>query len=75
MTVLLEEFPWSQFCKEEGKEEGRMEALLTLARARHGELSESLTVALAGSDRGLKGLTDMILNASSQTELEHLLES
>ena len=71
MTVLLEEFPWSQYCKEEG----RMEALLTLARARHGELSESLTVALAGSDRGLKGLTDMILNASSQTELEHLLET
>jgi hypothetical protein len=35
MTVLLEEFPWSKFCKEEGgqegKEEGRLEALLALA--------------------------------------------
>jgi hypothetical protein len=79
MTVLLEEFPWSQFCKEEGrekgKEEGRMEALLTVARARHGELSEPLTVALTSSDRGLKDLTDLILNAASQTELEHLLET
>jgi hypothetical protein len=52
-----------------------MEALLAVAQARHGELSEPLTVALTSSDRGLKDLTDMILNASSQTELEHLLET
>ncbi len=25
MTVLPEEFPWSQFCKEEGRQEGRQE--------------------------------------------------
>jgi hypothetical protein len=83
MTVLLEEFPWSQYCKEqgrveglqEGKEEGRMEALLTVAQARHGELNERLMGALGSSPRELRELTDMILNASSQTELEHLLET
>jgi hypothetical protein len=79
MTVLLEEFPWSQFCKEEGrvegKEEGRIEALLAFAQARHGELNDRLAVALVGSHRGLKDLTDMILRAASQTELEHLLET
>jgi hypothetical protein len=83
MTVLLEEFPWSQFCKEEGrvegrqegKEEGRIEALLAFAQARHGDLNDRLAVALVGSHRGLKDLTDMILTAASQTELEHLLET
>jgi hypothetical protein len=83
MTVLLEEFPWSQFCKEEGrqegrqegKEEGRIEALLAFAQARHGDLNDRLAVALVGSHRGLKDLTDLILTAASQTELEHLLEN
>jgi hypothetical protein len=79
MTVLLEEFPWSQFCKEEGrqegKEEGRIEALLAFAQARHGDLNDRLTDALAGSHRGLKDLADMILTAASQTELERLLET
>ena len=64
MTVLLEEFPWSHFCKEEGrqegrqegKEEGRIEALLAFAQARHGDLNDWLAVALVGSHRGLKSL-------------------
>jgi hypothetical protein len=78
-NILLEEFPWSQFCKEEGrqegKEEGRIEALLAFAQARHGDLNDRLAVALVGSHRGLKDLTDLILAAASQTELEHLLET
>lgn len=91
MTVLLQEFPWSQYCeekgrvegrqegrqegKEEGKNEGRIEALLTVARARHGELNEQLVAALTRSPRELKEITDMILNASNQAELEHMLEN
>ena len=91
MTVLLQEFPWSQYCeekgrleghqegrqqgKEEGKNEGRMEALVTVARARHGELNEQLAVAITRSPRELKEITDMILNASNQAELEHMLEN
>jgi hypothetical protein len=78
MTVLLEEFPWSQFCKEEGRQEGRregVEALLTFARARYGELNERLEAGLASSHRGLKELADMILKAQSQTELEYSLEN
>ncbi len=83
MTVLLREFPWSQFCREEGRQEGRekgkeeglIEALLTFARSRHGELSEQLTLALTGSHREFKELSDMVLSASDQSELEHLLET
>ena len=78
MTVLLRDFPLSQSFIEEGRQEGRqegVEALLTVARLRHGELSERLVAALAGSPRGLKELSEMVLNAANQTELEHLLEA
>ncbi len=47
MTVLLRDFPLSQSFIEEGRQEGRqegrnegVEALLAVARLRHGELSE-----------------------------------
>jgi flagellar biosynthesis/type III secretory pathway protein FliH len=83
MTVLLRDFPLSQFFIEEGRQEGlqegrqeaKAEALLTVARVRHGELSEQLTSALASSSRGLEELTKLILRAASQTELEQLLAS
>ena len=77
MTVLLRDFPLSQSFIEEGRLEGRqegMEALLTLARARHGELSTPLIDALASSQLRLTELTEIVLNASNQIELEHLLE-
>ncbi len=79
MTVLLRDFPLSQFFIEEGRQEGRQEAkaeaLLIVARVRHGELSEPLASALASSSRGLEALTELILQAGSQTELEQLLAS
>ena len=83
MTVLLRDFPLSQSFIEEGRqegrlagvEEGRVEMLLTVARARHGELSERLVDALTSSNRGMKELSEMVLNASNQAELEHLLET
>jgi hypothetical protein len=77
MTVLLRDFPLSQFFIEEGRQEGRQEAkaeaLLTVARVRHGELSKQLTSALATSPRGLEELTELVLRASTQAELEKLL--
>jgi predicted transposase YdaD len=81
MTVLLRDFPLSQFFIEEGRQEGlqegrqeaKTEALLTVARVRHGELSEQLTSALATSPRGLEELIELVLKASSQAELEELL--
>ena len=83
MTVLLRDFPLSQSFIEEGRqegrlagvEEGRVEMLLTVARARHGELNERLVDALSRSNRGMKELSEMVLNASDQAELEHLLET
>jgi hypothetical protein len=82
MTVLLRDFPLSQSFLEEGRQEGRqegrlegMEALLTLARARHGELSAPLMDALASSHLRLTELTEIVLNASNQIELERLLET
>ena len=77
MTVLLRDFPLSQSFIEEGRLEGRqegMEALLTLVRARHGELGAPLIDALASSQLRLTELTEIVLNASNQIELEHLLE-
>ena len=78
MTVLLRDFPLSQSFIEEGRQEGRdegVEALLAVARLRHGELSEKLVGLLASSSRGLKELTEMVFNASNQAELEHDLET
>ena len=82
MTVLLRDFPLSQSFLEEGRQEGRqegrdegVEALLAVARLRHGELSEKLVGLLASSSRGLKELTEMVFNASNQAELEHDLET
>ena len=78
MTVLLRDFPLSQSFIEEGRQEGRnegVEALLAVARLRHGELSEKLVGSLASSSRGLKELTEMVFNASNQAELEHDLET
>jgi hypothetical protein len=83
MTVLLRDFPLSQFFIEEGRQEGRqeamaagrLEAILTVARVRHGELSEHLTSALATSPRLLEELTELVLKASTQAELEELLAS
>ena len=74
MTVLLRDFPLSQSFIEEGRNEG-VEALLAVARLRHGELSEKLVGSLASSSRGLKELTEMVFNASNQAELEHQLET
>jgi hypothetical protein len=78
MTVLLRDFPLSQSFIEEGRLEGRqegMEALLTLARARHGELSAPLIDALASSQLRLTELTEIVLTASNQSELERLIET
>jgi hypothetical protein len=83
MTVLLRDFPLSQSFIEEGRqegrlvgvEEGRVEMLLTVARARHGELSERLVEALTSSNRGMKELSEMVLSALDQAELENLLET
>jgi hypothetical protein len=46
-----------------------------VARVRHGELSEQLTTALATSPLELEALTELVLKASTQAELEELLAS
>ena len=56
-------------------EEGCVEMLSTVARAPHGELSERLVGALTSSNRGMKELSEMVLSALDQAELENLLET
>jgi hypothetical protein len=90
-VLLLQEFPWSHHCVEEGRIEGhaqgliegrqerngesRVETLLTVARVRHGQLNERLVAAVASSLQGLEELTEMILNSPNKLELDHLLEN
>ena len=82
MTVLLRDFPLSQSFIEEGRQEGRQQAreealsiLLTLARVRHGELNHQVAEGLTNSDRPLKELSELVLQAADQKELNQLLET
>lgn len=52
-----------------------MAILLTLAGVRHGELNDQVLASLTSSQRPLKELSELILQATNQNELKQLLET
>jgi hypothetical protein len=47
--------------------------LLTLASVRHGELNGQVVMGLTSSSRPLKELSELVLRAADQDELQNLL--